>query len=232
MFVLNSDLANVKQIALTATIDRKTKYIVQGEELTKIELLNRFCPVIYSYTINSAMEDKNTRELKFFIIKHELNTAKTILVDNKKGKFMTSEKLNYEFLDKEFKKSLFTPMSDTNRDFKIMRAASNRANFLYNLKSKTEECKKLVKGLKGKTLVFGKSNKELLDICPTSIVQDNPNLVKDLQDFKDGKTMLTCSNNILKQGENIPHLTNLVLHSFYSKWPSMTQMIRKITHFK
>ena len=72
LFVLNSDLTNVKQIALTATIDRKTKYIVQGEELTKIELLNRFCPVIYSYTINSAMEDKNTRELKFFIIKHAI----------------------------------------------------------------------------------------------------------------------------------------------------------------
>ncbi len=141
---------------------------------------------------------------------------------------MTSEKLSYEWLDREFKKSLFIPLSDPNRDFKIMRTASNRATFLYNLKSKTEECKKVIKCLKGKTLVFGKSNKELLDICSTAIVQDNPNIIKDLQDFKEGKTMLSCSNNILKQGENIPQLSNILLHSYYSQWPAMTQMIGRL----
>lgn len=73
LFILNSKLDNVKLLGLTATIDRKTKYLVQGEEVTKIELINRFCPVIYSYTINSAIEDKTTRELKFFVVKHELS---------------------------------------------------------------------------------------------------------------------------------------------------------------
>lgn len=214
----DNDLTDVKLLGLTATIDRKTLYEVRGEETTKIELLNKFSPVIYTYTLNNAIEDKNTRELRFFIIKHEFDTRKNLTTGTKTSKWQSSEQLQYEYLDRSFKKALFTPTSVTNRDFIIMRAASNRANFLYNLKSKTEECKKLVKGLKGKTLVFGQSNKELLDICSTAIVQDNPNIVNDLADFKSGKTMLSCSNRILKQGENIPDLANIVLHSYYSKW--------------
>ena len=228
LFILNSKLDNVKLLGLTATIDRKTKYLVQGEEVTKIELINRFCPVIYSYTINSAIEDKTTRELKFFVVKHELDTKRNLETGTKKQRWTTSEKLQYEYLDKEFKRCLFIPLSDPNRDFRIMMAASKRANFLYNLKSKTEECKKLVKHLKGKTLVFGQSNKELLEICPTAIVQDNPNLVRDLQDFKSGKTLLSCSNKILRQGENIPNLDNVVLHSYYSKWGPLTQMLGRL----
>lgn len=232
LFIRNSKIEDVKLLGLSATIDKKTKYEVQGEETTKIELLNRFCPVVYSYTINSAIEDKTTRELKFFVVKHELDTRRNLETGTKKQRWATSEKLQYEYLDKEFKKCLFLPTSNANRDFRIMMAANKRATFLYNLKSKTESCKKLVEKLSGKTLVFGQSNKELLEICPTAIVQNNPNLVKDLADFKSGKTLLSCSNKILRQGENIPNLDNVVLHSYYSKWGPLTQMLREASSLK
>lgn len=226
LFIKNSNLSNIKLLGLTATIDRKTKYIVQDIETTKIDVLITFCPVIFSYTLNEAIDDKNTREMNFFVIKHQLDTIKNIETGPKDKKWLTSEKIQYEYLDKEFKKSLFISGKDKNKDFRIRMAASNRAKFLYNLSSKTEECKRLVKLLPGKTLVFGQSNKALLDICPKAIVQDNPNIIKDLADFKSGKTMLSCSNKILKQGENIPKLDNLVLHSYYSKWTPFVQMVR------
>lgn len=197
---------DVKLLFLTATINRKTLYNIQGEETTKIKLLEQFAPVIFSYTINEAIEDKNTRDLKFFIINHNLDTRRNLETGTKTKRWVTSELLQYQYLDREFKKSLFIPLSTENRDFRIRMAASNRARFLYGLKSKTEAVKELVSQIKGKTLVFGQDNNALLEICSTSIVSSNPNLEKDLMDFKESRTMLTCSNKILKQGENIKRI--------------------------
>ena len=56
-------------------------------------------------------------------------------------------------------------------------------------------------------------------------MSENKNYVQDLADFKAGKTMLTCSNKILKQGENIPGLDNVVLLAYYSKTKDFVQMI-------
>lgn len=203
LFLKNSNLEGIKLLFLTATINRKTLYNIQGEEITKIKLLEQYAPVVFSYTINDAIDDKNTRDLKFFIISHNLDTRRNLETGTKTKKWMTSELLQYQYLDKEFKKSLFIPLSSENRDFRIRMAASNRARFLYGLPSKTQAVKELVSQIKGKTLVFGQDNNALLEICPTSIVSSNPNLEKDLMDFKEGRTMLTCSNKILKQGENI-----------------------------
>lgn len=225
LFILNSNLEGVKLLGMTATIDRHTKYQIQGEELTKIELLNRFCKVVYSYTYNNASQDKNTKQLRFFILNHELDKRKNLLAGTTASKWMSSEQLQYEFLDRQFKKMLFVPMSDNNRDFKIRMAASNRARFLYGLKSKTEVCKELLKHLPQKTIVFGQDNKQLLELCSTSIIQDNPNLKQDLEDFKKGKTLLTCSNKILRQGENIPDLHNTIFLSYVSKWPAFSQIL-------
>ncbi len=224
LFILNSNLNNVKLLALTATLDRKRKYIVQDEEITKYQLLNRFCPIIYSYTINEAIDDKNTRELKFFILKHSLDIRKNIKAKGKNKEWMTSEQLQYEYLDKAFKKAIFMPDSKS-KDKYVRMCAANRARFLYSLPSKTELVKTLVSKLEGKTLIFGLDNKSLIEICPNAIVETNKNLSKDLEDFKLGKTQITASNKILRQGENIPNLSNIIFHSYYSAWPVFTQML-------
>lgn len=223
LFFKNSKLDGVKVLCLTATLDKKTKYLVQGEEITKTDLLSRYAPVIFTYTLNNAMEDKNTRELKFFILKNDLDLRRNMETGTKFQRWTTSESLQYQYLDREFKKSLFIPTSVENRDFRIRMCASNRARFMYSLKSKTELVKELISKLDGKTLVFGQDNKTLLDICPTSIVQDNKNLLKDLEDFKKGRTQLTCSNRILKQGENVPDLKNVIFHSYFSKETAILQ---------
>jgi len=224
LFVLNSDLKNVKQIGLSATIDYKTLYEIQGERISKLDVLKKFCPVIFTYSINEAIDDKNTRELKFFILKHNLDIRKNIKTGPKDKQWLTSEKLAYEYLDREFKKALFLP-NGSSKDFKIRMTSSNRARFLYALESKIPIVKELISKLQGKTLVFGLDNQSLTNICPTAIVESNKNLAKDLDDFKNGITQLGASNRILRQGENIKGLANIIFHSYYGKFVPLRQCL-------
>ena len=218
------------KLGLSATIDRKTEYLIQGEEVTKFNLLKTFCPVIYTYSLQESMDNKTTRDIKFFVLKHELDsTNANIKVANKGQPFNTTEKANYAHLDKYVRDAMFAKYKDeASKKQRIIQVATVRARFLYSLPSKIKSCQDLVSKLKGKTLVFGQDSASLLKICPTSIVSENTNYVKDLADFKAGKTLLTCSNKILKQGENIPGLDNIVLLAYYSKSKDWVQMIGRL----
>jgi len=215
------------KLGLSATIDKKTQYLIQGQEITKFDLLKKFCPVVYTYSLQESMDNKTTRDIKFFVLKHQLDDVNRNIQAGAKGQtFWTTEKLNYSYLDKSVRDAMFAKYKTAEeKKFRTIQVATRRARFLYSLPSKIKLCKDLISKLPGKTLVFGQDSATLLDICPTSIVSDNPNYVQDLADFKAGKTKLTGSNRILKQGENIPGLDNVVLLAYYSKNKDFTQMV-------
>ena len=68
LFILNSKLEGVNLLGLTATLDRRTLYTIQGEVSTKFDYIKKFCPVIYTYDMNNATEDNNIREIKFLFL--------------------------------------------------------------------------------------------------------------------------------------------------------------------
>lgn len=215
------------KVGLSATIDRKTLYLIQGKEITKFDLLKTFCPVVYTYSLQESMDNKTTRELRFFVLNHELDAITKNIESGAAGaKFMATEKSKYPYLDKAVRDAQFRKYkSEKEKKDTIMRIATTRARFLYTLPSKVKSCKTLLPHLKGRTLVFGKDSKCLLQICPTSIVSENPNYLQDLADFKSGKTNIASANRILKQGENVPLLSNIVLTAYYSKPTDFQQMI-------
>lgn len=234
-FVVNSKLQSNKipRIGLSATIDRKTLYEIQGKETTKIDLLNTFCPVIYTYSLQESIDSKSVRKLKFLVLRHQLDEKnRNVLAGIKGQRFFTTEKANNGFLDQEVKNLMFLPaktaQEQENKKFRIIQAANRRAKFLYSLPSKLKSCKDLITKLPGRTLIFGQDSASLLDLCPNAIVSDNPNYIKDLADFKAGKTNITASNKILKQGENIPNLDNIILFAYYSKTKDFVQMCGRI----
>jgi len=234
-FVQNSNLElnKIPRLGLSATIDKKTIYEFQDQQKTKFEILNQFCPIIYSYTLQESIDLKATRQVKFFVLKHELdNYKRNVTVGAGKNQFTVTEQTNYGFLDTAVKKVMFqkavTPQDKKNKEFRIIQTATRRARFLYSLPSKIEACEELLRHLKGRTLIFGQDSKTLLRLCPTAIVSENKNYIKDLEDFKSGKTNLGASNKILKQGENIPNLNNLVLVAYYSKIKDWTQMVGRV----
>lgn len=215
------------KLGLSATIDKKTKYQVQGLEITKVDLLKKFCPIVYTYSLQDSIDNGTTRDLKFFVLKHNLDvTLKRIETGKKDNKFKITESAHYAYLSKKVREAQFskTLTGKAKTDF-VMAQANNRARFLYTLPSKVVACKSLLASLPGKTLVFGKGSDCLLDICPNAIVAKNPNSIKDLSDFKNGVTQQCASEIILKQGENIPMLDNIILFAYYSKSKDFIQFV-------
>jgi len=231
-FIQNSKLDEnlIPRMGLSATIDRKTIYEIQEQEITKFDLLQTFCPVVYTYSLQESIENKTTRDIKFIVYQHKLEALeKNIHIKTKEYDFHTTELASYAKLEKDFREVMFlptkTPQAKKAKEFRIIQTATRRARFLYSLPSKIKFAKRLLLELPGKTLVFGQDSKTLLELCKTSIVSQNKNYIKDLDNFKKGLTKLTCSNKILKQGENIPHLDNIVLFAYYSKVKDWSQMI-------
>lgn len=224
----NLNKSEVFVLGLSATIDSRTKYKTEAGEYIKTDLLDTFAPVCFRYTVKQGQEDETSRKLKIYVVRHELSNAKTVLTGSKDKKFLVSEASNYEYLTREFKKSLFLPMSNKSRDFLIRNAASRRAKFLYNLPSKIEKCKQLLSQIPGRTLVFGNSVDSLLEITPNVIAGKVKNYEQILADFKAGKINTAAAFKILEQGENIPDLDNLVLLSYYGKTKAWVQRIGRL----
>lgn len=128
---------DIPVIGLSATIDKKTKYLTDaGEEYKKTDLLNQFAPVVYKYSVNQGQEDETSRKLKMYIIQHDLDNSKSIIkAGNKNVQFTRTEKQAYDFLDKRFKSNLFLPLSNKSREFLIRFSANRKHNERLNCRA-------------------------------------------------------------------------------------------------
>lgn len=214
-------------LGLSATVDRSTKYEIDGEEISKGLWIDEHAPVIFKYNLNQAVQDGTTKKLRIFIINHALDSLnKTIKAGTKQASFMTTEKDNYDYWDNQFKKALFLPDGQV-KTFKIRTTSAARAKVLYTLPSKVAAVQKLMAELHGKTLVFGNSIDTLELVTPHVISNkktDKQN-AELRQWFDDGVIDSIGSFKMLKQGANLKDLDNTILMSYYSKELDMIQAI-------
>jgi superfamily II DNA or RNA helicase len=212
-------------LGLSATIDRTTNYVVEGQETDKGQMIDNIAPVCYKYTLNQAAVDGTTKKLRIFVIYHQLDsTKKTVTAGTKAAPFLTTEKAAYDYWDAEFKRALFLPEGNS-KLFRIRNTSAARAKILYNLQSKVTDIAQLLAVLPGKTLVFGNSLDALTKITPNVISSkktddQNTELRKK---FDSGKISTIASFKMLKQGANLKDLDNTILMSYYSKELDMIQ---------
>ncbi|GEM_PF-1416249 len=219
-------------IGLSATIDKKSTFEIDGEEITKITLLNKIAPICFSYNIKQGQEDKTARELEISVIITELDDKKKIIpVDYKdkttgvKKTFYQTEKDYYSYCHQRFIKCMF---SDS--DFLKQYWMRKRNEILYNLPSKTESVISLLKAIDLKrTIVFANSITELVKICPTvsskRIKDVNLQIIKD---FNEGKINVIGSFKMLKQGINLDNLDTVILHSYYGVEKDFIQRVGRL----
>ena len=217
-------------LGLSATIIRDTKYEENGVEYTKGDLVDKIAPICYRYTIDDGQRDGTARKLKLNIIPVQLDSVnKNILAGNKKKQFYTTEKANYDYWDNEFKKALF--IQDENvKTLKIRITSAARAKVLYKLPSKIVKVKKLLKTLKGKTLLFGNDLDTLLSITPNVICSrySNDKNKEIRENFDSGKINLIGSFKKLKQGANLSNLDNIIIMSYYSTTKDLIQRLGRL----
>ncbi|AGO48945.1 SNF2-family helicase [Cellulophaga phage phi14:2] len=218
-------------LGLSATITRNTKYEDEnGKYFTKGALLNKYCPVIFKYSVNQAQIDETSRKLNVNVISHSLDEKeKNIVSGSKKNPFMQTEKAAYDYWNKEFAKAFYIDNDDV-RDFKIRIASHKRSNILYNLKSKVPVVKELLKLLPDKTIIFGNSIDALLEVTPNVVSSRNKEDVNDniRRQFEKGDINVIGSFKKLKQGANLSGLDNCIIMSYYSTEKDLIQRLGRL----
>lgn len=205
-------------VGLSATIDRKTMYDIDGRNITKGKMIDEIAPVCYTYTISQAKSDGVGRVLNIYVINQELDSInKTIMAGSVKTRFMQTEKAAYDYWDREHKKSWFIEDLEV-KDFKIRITSTKRSNLLFNLPSKVNTTKELLKEIKGRTILFGNSLDSLLKVTPNVISSRYSEKQNDAirDSFDKGKINLIGSFKKLRQGANLDALDNCVIMSYYS----------------
>lgn len=214
-------------LGLSATVDRSTSYEENNETYNKGDLVDSIAPVCFKYTIDDGQKDGTSRKLNVYVISHRLDAkSKNVKAGTKLKPFMQTEFAAYNYWDNQFKKALFLPDSQTKK-FKITTTSAARAKVLYEAPSKIKEVKKLLKGLKNKTLLFGNSLNALMEVTP-NVISSRYSEVKNKsirENFESGKIKLVGSFKKLKQGANLSGLDNIVIMSYYSKSKDFIQRI-------
>lgn len=175
----------------------------------KAQLCNGFCPCVYSYTPDDAVNDGILNHYKIIVHLLPLDERKNREKKNKEGKtFMSSEKLDYQYWDSicsDYYKS----------DSERMRDAIMRMKVLQSFASKERYAKNLYEEQKDKTILFATSTAQANRIDKHSYHSKNIRSEKNLTDFKEGKiNKLTCVEQ-LNEGVTIPGLkVGIIMHSF------------------
>jgi superfamily II DNA or RNA helicase len=213
-------------IGLSATIDRSINY----GDYTKGDLIDKICPVVYTYSLSESIKNGTSRRLNIYVIKHQLDDdTKNIKAGSKNKTFYTTEKKNYEYWNNLFYKLVFAKNEEDNK-FVIDKCLRMRSNLLYNLPSKIQIVKKIIEILEGKTLLYGNSLDFLEQVTPNVVSSRYTEEENDviLNAFEKDKINYIASFKKLEQGINLSNLDNVILSSYYGKEKTLLQRLGRI----
>lgn len=115
----------------------------------KIDLYNQLnLKPLYTISINNAVNIGLLSNYSMNIVEVDMSDEKNVEAGSKDKKFMTSERKNYEYLDKMAQQAIYQSRPDVG--FRIM----NRMRAVKNSQSKLKAAKHLVDTLEGRKLIF------------------------------------------------------------------------------
>jgi superfamily II DNA or RNA helicase len=174
----------------------------------KGKMCNKFCPKVYEYLTDDAVDDKILNDYKIFVHMLYLDGAPTIPVKTKKGgEFMTTEVKSYQYWNTRLD-AASTPKSEQIARIQRMKA-------LQGFPSKERYARKLLGRVTKKTLVFANTQAQADRLCVHSVHSKNKKSDENLQLFKDGEILKLSAVDQLSEGVSIPDLeTGIIMHSY------------------
>jgi superfamily II DNA or RNA helicase len=171
-------------------------------------MVNEFCPIVYTYLTDDAIDAKILNDYK--IIVHEIqlnNNQKNISAGNKSSTFYTTEHANYSY---------WCNRVESARGFKEKQIARvMRMKAMMEYPSKEKYAKLLSESIKSKCIIFANTQDQADRLCKYSYHSNNPESNDNLDDFKNNKiNKLSCVLQ-LSEGVNIPELRQgIILHAY------------------
>jgi superfamily II DNA or RNA helicase len=197
------------------------------ESKEKQKLLEEIAPVSFVYTLEQGVKDGVVAPYEITVIETRLdNKEKTIKAGKKGSYYYITERKKYESLSRFIN---ILRYSGKNETFAIL----NRMRFLYNLESKTELAKYVLKHVidpKERTLIFCGS------IAQSEILSKHSFHSKTNDDslnlFKAKKiNQLSCVQS-LNEGQNLPDVDNGFIVQLNSKQKDLVQRIGRIIRLR
>jgi superfamily II DNA or RNA helicase len=187
-----------KILGLTGT-PPKSGYSLKGK------LVQEFCPVVYTFKADDAIENGILNDYK--IVVHELNlsTEKNYETSMKNRTYMTDELSNYIYWSRRI---------DVGQgNMHIIRVMRMKALMEYPTKEKY--AKLLFNRIESKCILFANTQAQADKLCDHSYHSKNPDSEANLLDFKEGKITKLSTVLQLSEGVNIPELKQgIIMHAY------------------
>jgi superfamily II DNA or RNA helicase len=173
----------------------------------KGQLVFKYCPIMYKYTTDVAVDDDILNDYKIIVHKMALSTENTIEVKLKDKSFFTSESKNYSYWTQR--------IMDANTKKQEQIASIMRMKALMDFRTKEQYAKDLVLEIEDKCIIFCNTQDQADRLCKHSYHSGNVDSEDNLENFKKGNIdYLSCVLQ-LNEGVNIPNLkVGIILHAY------------------
>lgn len=173
----------------------------------KGKIVTIFCPILYKYITDDAIDDKILNDYKILVHLMNLSSDNNILVKAKNKEFYTSEVKNYNYW--------CTRVASAKSKKEQHITAIMRMKALMEYKTKEKYAKSLLEKIEEKCIVFCNTQAQADYICQNSVHSNNVDADDNLQKFKNGDIdKLSCVLQ-LNEGVNIPNLRQgIIMHSY------------------
>tara|TARA_R110002020_G_scaffold29571_13_gene93250 strand:- start:50 stop:1162 length:1113 start_codon:yes stop_codon:yes gene_type:complete len=173
----------------------------------KGKMCNRFCPKIYEYKTDDAVNDKILNDYRIYIHKLVLDGKPTIEREGQFGKFYTSEVKEYNYWTNRLESA------KPGKEEQICRI--QRMKSIQKFPSKETYAKKLFDMQEDKTIIFANTQAQADKLCEYSVHSKNKNSDEYLEMFKDGSIKQLSAVEQLSEGVTIPELkTGIIMHAY------------------
>jgi superfamily II DNA or RNA helicase len=187
----------------------------------KGEMMEDYYPIVYSYSVNEAVDEEILNDYKIFIHRISLDNNNTIPVNTSNGSFYTSEAKNYSWLINQISTAVTEKQVFMKRIFML--------NAMKKFASKVRFAKFISKSISSdeKCLLFANTTEQADQLCEYSHHSKNDKGVnkKNLDMFASGQVSRLSAVEQLSEGVTIPRLKHIVIMHSYGNEKKASQKI-------
>ena len=192
------EVYNGKVLGLTGT---PPKY----KNSEKGQLVSEFCPVVYTFKADDAVENGILNDYQIIVHQLELDRSKGYVAQMKGKSFITSELENYTYWSRR--------LDVGSGPMHMLRVMRMKALMEYPTKEKYTSI--LMNSIDSKCIVFANTKAQADLLCEYSYHSGNKESEDNLLMFKEGKINKLSTVLQLNEGVNIPNLKQgIIMHAY------------------
>jgi superfamily II DNA or RNA helicase len=199
-YLMHAKMAGARMIGLTGTYPK-------FKSSEKAIMCNRYCPKVYTYKTDTAVEDKILNDYRIYVHMVDMSNEDDLDITMGSKTWKTSEFKTYQYWTGRIE-SAKTP-----KDLQILRVMRMKA--MMGFKSKERKVLELLARRKTKTLLFANTQEQADRLAPHSFHSNNPRSEENLRLFKAGDIDLLSAVEQLSEGVTIPNLkSGIIMHAY------------------